>query len=296
MTAEVEGAAPAAFGNLPRGMSRTDAAAIVVITLGVAALRLVDPGEDSNFWYLLVFPIWIVARDFGVTIGLVAAAGALAVAMPLYVTQDAGHRTVGYMALAAVFAGTAAAGGAGRAAGAVWKRNKAEWLLTAKPKVVPRSEVLSRRELEVMDMIALGAKNSDIADRFVISQNTVKSHVSQILKKLSVANRTEAAYRYQELYGHAPHGAVDGSTVRDEPAEIGAASVLPATVSDLVGNDRVLLGLQDGRDLEVPVLDPIRGRLDAGTAAIVYFDGHDRAVGWYLPELDLGVDMRHWAP
>ena len=296
MSAEVEGAAPA-FGNLSHGMSRRDAAAVAVVTLGVAALGLIDPGEDSNFWYLLVFPIWIVARDFGVTIGLGAAALALAVALPLYVTQDAEHGTVGYMALTIVFAGTAAAGGRARGATpGTWKRNKAEWLLTAKPKVVPRSEVLSRRELEVMEMIAMGAKNSEIADRFVISQNTVKSHVSQILKKLSVANRTEAAYRYTELYGHAPHGAVVGGTAHDQPAEIGAASVLPATVSRVAGNDKVLLRLQDGRDLEVPVLEPIRERLDGGTAAIVYFDGHDRAVGWYLPELDLGVDMRHWAP
>ena len=64
-----------------------------------------------------------------------------------------------------------------------------------------RAEALSSRELEVLEMIATGAKNAEIADRFVISQNTVKSHVSQILKKLSAANRTEAAFRYIELYG-----------------------------------------------------------------------------------------------
>ena len=163
------------------------------------------------------------------------------------------------MALASRVRGRGGSGAPARArTRGTWKKNKAEWLLTAKPKVVPRSEVLSRRELEVMEMIAMGAKNSEIADRFVISQNTVKSHVSQILKKLSVGNRTEAAYRYQELYGHAPHGAVVGSTVSDAPAEIGAASVLPATVSKLVGSDRVLLELQDGRELEVPVLEPIR--------------------------------------
>ena len=150
-------------------------------------------------------------------------------------------------------------------------------------------------------MIATGAKNSEIADRFVISQNTVKSHVSQILKKLAVTNRTEAAYRYTELYGHSPHatsttGDATSTALHDQPAELGAASVVPATVSDRLHGDRAQLTLQDGRVLEVLVLDPIRGRLGVGATAIVYLDGHDRAVGWYLPELDLGVDMRHWTP
>ena len=57
-------------------------------------------------------------------------------------------------------------------------------LLTTRPEIMRRAEALSRRELEVLEMIATGAKNAEIADRFVISQNTVKSHVSQILKKL----------------------------------------------------------------------------------------------------------------
>ena len=296
MTADAESAAPTALGSVTRGarrMSRVDAVSVAVTTLGVAGLGLIHPSEA--LWYLLVFPIWIVSRDFGVTIGFIAAACALALAIPLYVGQDVAHGALGYMALAIVFVGTATAGAAARNARGAWTNNEAGWLLTARPKVVPRREVLSRRELEVMEMIATGAKNAEIADRFVISQNTVKSHVSQILKKLSVTNRTEAAYRYTELYGHGPHAAA-GTTVADDPAEIGAASVLHAMVTDLSRSDRVLLTLQDGRELEVPVLDPIRAHLEAGVSAIVYFDPHDRAVGWYQPELDLGVDMRHWSP
>ena len=299
MTAsEVDNASRAAFGNLTRGMSRMDAVGVAAITSGVALLGFIDLGEA--LWYLLVFPIWIVARDFGMVIGFVAAAAALALAIPIHAMQDVAHGAVGYVALAAVFTGAAAVGGAGRPAGGARASKEIDWLLTARPQIVPRREVLSRRELEVMEMIATGAKNSEIADRFVISQNTVKSHVSQILKKLAVANRTEAAYRYTELYGHAPHATTTtapvGETVHDGAAEIGAASVVPATVRDTPRSDRVLLNLQDGRDLEVPVLAPIRARLGIGASAIVYFDGHDRPVGWYLPELDLGVDMRHWAP
>ena len=298
MTAEVENAGSAAFGNLTRGMSRMDALGVAVITSGVAIVGFIDPGEA--LWYLLVFPIWIVARDFGMAIGFVAATAALALAIPIHAMQDVAHGAVGYVGLTAVFIGAAAVGGARRAAGGAANATEIDWLLTARPQIVPRREVLSRRELEVMEMIATGAKNSEIAERFVISQNTVKSHVSQILKKLSVSNRTEAAYRYTELYGHGPHatsttGHAASTALHDEPAELGAASVVPATVSSLLHGDRALLTLQDGRKLEVLVLDPIRARLGVGASAIVYFDGHERAVGWYLPELDLGVDMRHWA-
>ena len=52
---------------------------------------------------------------------------------------------------------------------------------------------LSERELEVLRLIANGASNSDIATRLVISEQTVKSHVSNILSKLHLADRTQAA-------------------------------------------------------------------------------------------------------
>ena len=122
MTAEVENAGSAAFGNLTRGMSRMDAVGVAVITLGVAILALVDPGEA--LWYLLVFPIWIVARDFGLAIGFVAATLALALTVPIAVMQDVAHGAVGYVALAAVFIGAAAVGGAGRAAGGAGRRTR----------------------------------------------------------------------------------------------------------------------------------------------------------------------------
>ncbi len=60
---------------------------------------------------------------------------------------------------------------------------------------------LSRRELQVLEMVATGANNAEIAERFVISLNTVKSHVSRILRKLKATNRTEAASVYIEQYG-----------------------------------------------------------------------------------------------
>jgi two-component system, NarL family, response regulator LiaR len=58
---------------------------------------------------------------------------------------------------------------------------------------------LSERELEVLRLIADGRSNEEIAGRLVISEKTVKSHVSNILGKLHVADRTQAAiYAWRE--------------------------------------------------------------------------------------------------
>jgi DNA-binding NarL/FixJ family response regulator len=58
---------------------------------------------------------------------------------------------------------------------------------------------LSERELEVLKLIAAGASNEAIARQLVISEKTVKSHVSNILSKLHVADRTQAAvYAWRE--------------------------------------------------------------------------------------------------
>ncbi|MCP4421504.1 MAG: response regulator transcription factor [Chloroflexi bacterium] len=52
---------------------------------------------------------------------------------------------------------------------------------------------LSNREMEVLRLIADGANNSSIAKQLTISEKTVKSHVSNILGKLHLADRTQAA-------------------------------------------------------------------------------------------------------
>ncbi len=53
-------------------------------------------------------------------------------------------------------------------------------------------EKLSSRELEILSLIAQGATNKDIADKLVISEGTVKTHVKHILSKLDAQNRTDA--------------------------------------------------------------------------------------------------------
>jgi NarL family two-component system response regulator LiaR len=51
---------------------------------------------------------------------------------------------------------------------------------------------LTRREQEVLELLAKGLTNLEIATRLSISQSTVKAHVSNILSKLAVSNRAEA--------------------------------------------------------------------------------------------------------
>jgi NarL family two-component system response regulator LiaR len=52
---------------------------------------------------------------------------------------------------------------------------------------------LTERELEVLRLIAQGKSNKDISDELVLSEKTVKTHVSNILQKLHLSDRTQAA-------------------------------------------------------------------------------------------------------
>jgi len=59
---------------------------------------------------------------------------------------------------------------------------------------------LTERQLEILQLLASGATNGEIARRLWITQQTVKFHVSNIYRKLDVANRTEACH-----YAHVNH-------------------------------------------------------------------------------------------
>ena len=63
------------------------------------------------------------------------------------------------------------------------------------------AELLTRRELDVLRLMARGDSNKAIANELVVSEGTVKFHVKNILRKLRAANRVEAASRYLQLSG-----------------------------------------------------------------------------------------------
>ncbi|WP_299790467.1 LuxR C-terminal-related transcriptional regulator [uncultured Marivita sp.] len=67
---------------------------------------------------------------------------------------------------------------------------------TAPPPEAQPGSVLTRRQSEILGLVQQGASNRDIADRLDISEGTVKLHVSAILKRLGVRNRTEAARKH----------------------------------------------------------------------------------------------------
>jgi DNA-binding CsgD family transcriptional regulator len=67
------------------------------------------------------------------------------------------------------------------------------------PLQAPGDALLTRRELEVLELMAAGETNGAIARRLVVSEQTVKTHVSHVLRKLRAANRAEAVSRYLRL-------------------------------------------------------------------------------------------------
>lgn len=62
---------------------------------------------------------------------------------------------------------------------------------TYSPSSIPNP--LSRRELEVLRLITEGASNTEIARKLYVSPNTIKTHVRNILGKLGVEHRLQAA-------------------------------------------------------------------------------------------------------
>lgn len=58
---------------------------------------------------------------------------------------------------------------------------------------------ISKREYEVLELIAAGLSNQEIAARLFVSNSTVKTHVSNILAKLDASRRTEAIAKAKEM-------------------------------------------------------------------------------------------------
>ncbi len=60
-------------------------------------------------------------------------------------------------------------------------------------------QLLTPRELEVLELVASGATNAAIARQLVVSEQTAKTHVSHVLRKLRATNRAEAVSRYHAI-------------------------------------------------------------------------------------------------
>ena len=58
---------------------------------------------------------------------------------------------------------------------------------------------ITDREFEVLELLAAGRSNKEIADKLAVSINTVKTHVSRLFEKLEASRRTEAILRAREL-------------------------------------------------------------------------------------------------
>jgi DNA-binding CsgD family transcriptional regulator len=58
---------------------------------------------------------------------------------------------------------------------------------------------ITRRELEILELIARGLSNREIAEKLFVSENTVKSHSSRLFDKLSARRRTQAVQLGKEL-------------------------------------------------------------------------------------------------
>jgi NarL family two-component system response regulator LiaR len=67
----------------------------------------------------------------------------------------------------------------------------------------PPKNTLTDREVEILRQVALGKTNQEIADELVVSERTVRTHITNILAKLRLSNRTQAAlYALREGIAH----------------------------------------------------------------------------------------------
>jgi NarL family two-component system response regulator LiaR len=68
---------------------------------------------------------------------------------------------------------------------------------------VTSEDSLTLREVEILQQVALGKTNQEIADELVLSERTVRTHITNILAKLQLTNRTQAAlYALREGIAH----------------------------------------------------------------------------------------------
>lgn len=96
------------------------------------------------------------------------------------------------------FLSAPAAAPAAAISGASAEAREAELSTAAEP-ASPAVYGISRRELEVLVLLASGHTNQEIADQLFVSLNTVKKHISSLFEKLEVKRRTQAIEKAKRL-------------------------------------------------------------------------------------------------
>ena len=64
---------------------------------------------------------------------------------------------------------------------------------------------LSEREFQIMELVAIGKLNKEIADKLKIKPDTIAKHLSHAYRKLKVQNRTEATVKFLNINGLLGH-------------------------------------------------------------------------------------------
>lgn len=139
---------------------------------------------------------WVDVLLYGLSLGLLLAALQFS-QYRLLALSDAEHWHIGLVAT--LFAGL------GIWAGLKWNRSVKQPLnFSPEPALRPKTEQLERlgitpRELEVLEQMALGLSNQEIADKLFVSLNTIKTHTSNLFSKLDVQRRTQAIQQAKAL-------------------------------------------------------------------------------------------------